>query len=120
MRNLNLYDLRSPSSPTQSISFDNSSSPSLALVPLVDITRRLVYISQSNSSSLFAFDFNETNPIATTLYLPSTILGATLLPQLKVDVIQGEINRLYVLTKKDEIIPVSVRIERKVFWRFCC
>jgi hypothetical protein len=113
-RNLNLYDLRSPTHPKSTIQFDPSSSPSISLLPLVDSTRRLSYIIQSHSSSIFAFDFNETNPVPVTLQLPSTIVDAAILPVRKVDVMRAEINRVYVLNRRDEIIPVSVRIERKV------
>ena len=113
-RSLKLYDLRSLTSPKSIISFDSSSSPSTSLVPLIDYGRRLAYIVQSHSSSIYAFDFNDPNPIPTTLQLPSTIVGAALLPATEVDVMRGEINRLFVLTRKDEIVPISVRIERKV------
>jgi hypothetical protein len=113
-RTLALYDIRSPSHPKSTTSFDPSSSPSISLVPLIDPIRRLAYCIQSHSSSIFAFDLNETNPLPTVLHLPSTIVGAALLPCTKVDVMKAEINRLYVLTRKDEIVPVSVRIERKV------
>lgn len=113
-RSLKLYDLRLPSQPKAIIPFDPASSPSIALVPLVDISRRLAYLIQLHSSSIFAFDFNETNPLPTTLQLPSTIVGATLLPSTQVDVMRAEINRAFVLTRRDEIVPVSVRIERKV------
>jgi hypothetical protein len=114
MRTLALYDIRSTSHPKFTTSFDSSSSPSISLIPLVDPIRRLVYCIQSHSSSIFAFDLNETNPLPTVLHLPSTIVGAALLPCTQVNVMKAEINRIYVLTRKDEIIPVSVRIERKV------
>jgi WD40 repeat protein len=113
-RSLKLYDLRSPTTPKSVIPFDSSSSPSTSLIPLIDYQRRLAYIVQSHSSSIYAFDFNDPNPVPTTLQLPSTIVGATLLPSTEVDVMRGEINRLFVLTRKDEIIPISVKIERKV------
>lgn len=114
-RNLKLYDIRSSAQqPKLTIPFDISSSPSVSLLPLVDSTRNLTYIIQSHSSSIFAFDLNEANPLPITLQLPSTIIDAALLPQDKVDVMKVEINRLFVLTRKNEIVPVSVRIERKV------
>ena len=115
MRNLYLYDLRSPLSPKSTIPFDPASSPSISLFPLVDYTRKLLYLLQSHSSSLFAFDFNSpSTSVPTTLQIPSTIVGGALLPPRNVDVMRGEINRIFVLTRKDEIVPVSVRIERKV------
>ena len=119
IRNLHLYDLRSPLTPKSTIPFDPASSASICLVPLVDSTRKVAYLLQSHSSSLFAFDFNAPNPVPTTLHIPSTIVAGTLLPPGKVDVMRGEINRVFVLTRRDEIVPVSVRIERKVFpaWR---
>ena len=117
-RSLSLFDLRSPSKPTSIIPFDPSSSPSISLSPLIDSTRRLTYLIQTHSSSIYAFDFNTPNPLPTTLQLPSTIVDAALLPLTHVDVMRAEINRVYVLTRKDEIIPVSVRIERKVFLLF--
>jgi WD40 repeat protein len=113
-RNLHLYDLRSPLTPKSTIPFDPASSPSISLFPLVDSTRKLLYLLQTHSSSLFAFDFNSPNPVPTTLQIPSTIVAGTLLPARNVDVMRGEINRVFVLTRKDEIVPVSVRIERKV------
>lgn len=113
-RSLSLFDLRSASKPTSIIPFDPSSSPSISLTPLTDPTRRLTYLIQTHSSSIYAFDFNTPNPLPTTLQLPSTIVDAALLPSTNVDVMRAEINRIYVLTRKDEIIPVSVRIERKV------
>jgi coronin-7 len=50
--------------------------------------------------------------------IPSTIVGAGMVPATEVDVMRGEINRLFVLTGRDEIIPVSVRIERKSYMDF--
>jgi len=115
MRNMYLYDLRSPLTPKSTIPFDPASSPSISLFPLVDSTRKLLYLIQSHSSSLFAFDFNTSlTSVPTTLQIPSTIVGGALLPSRNVDVMRGEINRVFVLTRKDEIVPVSVRIERKV------
>ena len=52
-----------------------------------------------------------------TLTLPTTLLDATLLPPHQTDVMRAEINRLYVLSK-NEIIPVSVRVERKSYLDF--
>lgn len=116
MRNMYLYDLRSPLTPKSTIPFDPASSPSISLFPLVDSTRKLLYLLQSHSSSLFAFDFSTSlTSVPTTLQIPSTIAGGALLPPRNVDVMRGEINRVFVLTRKDEIVPVSVRIERKVF-----
>ena len=117
-RSLKLYDLRSPSTPKSIIPFDPSSSPSISLVPLVDTTRRLAYLAQQHSSSIFAFDFNDATPTPITLQLPSTIVGGALLPPTDVDVMRAEINRVYVLTRRDEIVPVPVRIERKVWLSF--
>ena len=114
IRNLQLYDLRSPATPKSTIPFDPASSPSISLFPLVDSTRKLLYLLQTHSSSLFAFDFNSPNPVPTTLQIPSTIVAGALLPARNVDVMRGEINRVFVLTRRDEIVPVSVRIERKV------
>ena len=113
-RTLRLFDIRSPATPKLTVPFDSSSSPSLSLVPFVDTARRLVYIAQTHSSSLYAFDLNESNPVPITLHLPSTIVAASLLPSQKADVMRAEINRVFVLTSRDEIVPVSVRIERKV------
>ena len=114
IRNLQLYDLRSPATPKSTIPFDPASSASISLFPLVDSTRKLLYLLQTHSSSLFAFDFNSPNPVPTTLQIPSTIVAGAILPARNVDVMRGEINRVFVLTRRDEIIPVSVRIERKV------
>lgn len=117
-RSLKLYDLRNPSTPKHAIPFDQSSSPSISLTPLIDSTRRLAYLIQTHSSSIFAFDFNDPRPVPTTLMVPSTIVGAGMLPPTEVDVMKGEINRLFVLTGRDEIVPVSVRIERKSYMDF--
>ena len=114
IRSLKLFDLRSPSSPKSTISFDSTSSPSSALVPLVDTTRRLAYIVQCHSSSVYAFDFNEANPVPSTLQLPSTLVGGCLLPETAVDVMQAEINRLFILTRNETVVPISVRIQRRV------
>ena len=113
-RTLTLYDLRSPLSPKLTIPFDSSTAPSVALLPLTDTTRNLGYIVQKHSSSIYAFDFNGSNPLPTTLQLASTIVDTAILPPRNVDVMRAEINRLFVLSRRDEIIPVSVRVERKV------
>jgi WD40 repeat protein len=120
-RTLTLWDLRSPLSANLTVPFDPTAAPSVALVPLTDPSRNLAYIVQKHSSSIFAFDFNGVNPVATTLQVPSTIVDAAVLPGREIDVMRAEINRVFVLTRRDEIIPVSVRVERKVhFPPFLC
>ena len=112
-RTLSLYDLRSPLSPKQTIQFDPAA-PSVGLLPLPDRARNVAYIVQKHSSSVYAFDFNAANALPTTLQVPSTIVDAAMLPVGEVDVMRAEINRLFILTRRHEIVPVSVRVERKV------
>jgi coronin-7 len=114
---LHLYDLREPASPTLTIQFNTSSSPSTCLFPLIDSIRKIAYLTGRHTSSIYALDLNANQPLPTILTLPNTILDAAILPPYQTDVMRAEINRLYVLTKS-EIIPVSVRIERKSYLDF--
>jgi hypothetical protein len=106
------YDLRSPDRSLLDISLPTSS-PSTSFRILVDIYRRLGYLTGRNTSYIHGFDLNIPNPASITLTLTSSILDAALLPPTEVNVMNGEINRIFALGK-ETVVPVSVRIERKV------
>ena len=50
--------------------------------------------------------------------LPQPIYGAALMPPIDLNVMQTEINRLYISTKDGSIIPISVAVPRRQYIGF--
>ncbi|KAJ3309705.1 Coronin-7 [Boothiomyces sp. JEL0838] len=84
----------------------------------------MAFIAGRGDSKISWCEFNPTNPKLPldTQRLPfsfsSTFIGATLVPKLALNVMEGEVNRILAITNDGSIVPVIIRVPRKSYLDF--
>ncbi|PWN23707.1 DUF1900-domain-containing protein [Microstroma glucosiphilum] len=112
-RELRVYAASDLSRSLQVITLDTASHP---LTLTVDYDRNLVFLGSKGDVTLrwIELDDNQKFPQGAFPLPPRTTFGnAALLPPTGLDVMQAEINRLYVLSSSGEVVPVRIEIPQR-------
>lgn len=112
-RELRVYAAGDLSRALQVITLDTASHP---LTLTVDYDRNLVFLGSKGDVTLrwIEFDNNQKFPQGAFPLPPRTIFGnSSLLHPIGLDVMQAEINRLYVLSSSGEVVPIRIEIPQR-------
>lgn len=89
-----------------------------ALLPVVDQERAIVYLAGRGDSILKYSEFTKNAFAWNAVGVGAPVESLALAPWKKLDVIKGEINRLLVLSKQGDVIPVPVIVPQRFYIDF--
>ncbi|PWN51165.1 DUF1900-domain-containing protein [Violaceomyces palustris] len=111
-----VWDPRALKSPLKRGTVDTSTG---TLVPLVDQDRGLVFLSGRGDSNIRWIEVDDSTSFTEGQFpLGLSQIGAGIGPSSALRVMQGEIDRLYLATNEDSIVPVSITIPRRQYIDF--
>ncbi|CDZ97808.1 Tumor-specific antigen (contains WD repeats) [Phaffia rhodozyma] len=115
-RQILLFDPSDISSPVGQTTIDYETAP---LVPIVDQERRTVYLAGRSENTIryaeisknFSFTWGAVG-------IPSSVITMALAPAGRLNVMDGEINRLMIVDRNKEIVPVAIKIPKRHYIEF--
>lgn len=114
-RELNLYSIHEPTKSIKSWNFGTASTP---LIPIVDTSRKIVYLLDKSGGTLrwieMVAPYNE-GAAGTSVEQSSS---ACLIHPFGLQVMEGEINRVMIADTKGNTVPVKITIGRKSYVEF--
>jgi hypothetical protein len=110
-----VIDPLSPSAPLASSTLDYETA---ALLPVVDQERAIVYLAGRGDSIVKYSEFSKNAFAWSAVGIGAPVESLALTPWTKLDVIKGEINRLLVLSKQGDVIPVPVIVPQRFYIDF--
>ena len=115
-REIKVWDSRQLSSSLNTISLDTSTG---TLIPLYDADTDMIFLAGKGENAIKYCEITENTPYLQENSVDRTeqIKGASLVPKLALDVMEGEVNRLLLLTKSN-IIPTPYVVPRKSYKEF--
>ncbi|KAJ3272939.1 Coronin-7 [Terramyces sp. JEL0728] len=120
-REIALWDIRNASTSVTTIMLDNGQG---IMNLMYDDDTGMAFIVGRGDSKISWCEFNTSNtklPLDTQR-LPfsfnSAFVGATIIPKLAVNVMEGEVNRILSVTNDNCIVPINIRVPRKSYLDF--
>ncbi|KAL7409785.1 hypothetical protein BDY24DRAFT_418504 [Mrakia frigida] len=107
-RQLLLFSSKDLSTPISTIRIDFETAP---LFAVVDNERRIVYLAGKGESTIRSFEVSDAGVITpcSAVSLPTAFAAITLAPASVLDVMSAEINRVLVVGRSTEMIPVPIK-----------
>ena len=115
-----LWDIRSSKEPVVNTTIDNAQG---MITPLYDSDTNMIYlIGKGDSKISFLEVRTDMKNMVETGGLPcnasSTLTGAALMPKLGLNVMEGEVARIYSVTSDGSIAPIKATVPRKTYLDF--
>ncbi|XP_062610316.1 coronin-7-like [Saccostrea cucullata] len=115
-REVKLWDLRNFSSSVSTVGIDSSTG---TLIPLYDADTGMLFLSGKGDSNVRYYEISEKDSSLTENNVTRTeqVKGIGMVPKRALNVMEGEVNRLLILTKQ-AVIPVPYIVPRKNYIEF--